>query len=292
MYWLFWFLIRSRCSVTYRGFGHTCSVESTDNLLLALERRVEEACALVENILGEREEREIREQREREKRERKVREQEEASRWPQQQEAITGHSQWLCEHYRFPCSSQFYSCHCCHNSSRTLDSEEAQSSYANLHECLFCHQEKETIATVPSYWCTCSNANHKVSSCCKAVNSSIENFPPPSVMISWIKVKLNFAPRFLTYGISRMSLSTWFTEYYQQLCMNSSSKIFGATNGILKLMLGSAENEKKWVPGSIENTGCLEMLPHGKSCVRKYDNFRELRSWWPQIKFIYLCFFP
>ena len=65
----------------------------------ALEQRVEEACALVERILGEREEREIREQREREKRERKVREQEEASRWPQQQEAITGRSQWLYEYY-------------------------------------------------------------------------------------------------------------------------------------------------------------------------------------------------
>ena len=131
--------------------------------MLALERRVEEVCALVENILGEREEREIREQREREKQERKAREQEEANRWPQQQEAITSRSRWLCEHYRFPCSSQFYSCHCCHNSSRTRDSEEAQSSYANLHKCLFCHQEQETTATVPGYRCTCPNANHKVS---------------------------------------------------------------------------------------------------------------------------------
>jgi len=138
MYWLFWFLIRSRGSVTYREFGQTCSVESTDNLLLALERRVEEVCALVENILGEREEREIREQRERKKQERKAREQEEANRWPLQQEAITSRSRWLCEHCRFSCSSQVYSCQRCHNSSRTRDSEEAQSSYANLHKCLFC----------------------------------------------------------------------------------------------------------------------------------------------------------
>ena len=247
-HWLFWFLIRSRGPVTYREFGYTCSVESTDNSLHALEQRVQEACALVERILEEREEREIKEQREREKREMKVMEQEEASRWPQQQEAITGHSDWLYEYYQFSCSSQVYLCHRCHNNSTVRDSEEAQSSYATHRKCSFCHCKQETTATVPEHWCTIPNANHKVSWFCQAVNSSlifkwpeiklssmfnitrysvtgaIENFQPLSVMISWIKVKLNFAPRFLTRGISRMTLSTWFTEYYQQLCRKVGHK--------------------------------------------------------------------
>ena len=68
----------------------------------ALEKLVEQAPPLDERVLSireereqfgremERKEREIREQRERKKREREAREQEEASRWPQQQEAITG----------------------------------------------------------------------------------------------------------------------------------------------------------------------------------------------------------
>ena len=131
--------------------------------MLALEQRVEEARALVERILEEREEREIREQREREKREMKVREQEEASRWPQQEEAITGHSQWLYEYYQFSCSSQVYLCHRCHNNSTVLDGEEAQSSYATHRKCSFCHCKQETTATVPEHWCTIPNANHKVS---------------------------------------------------------------------------------------------------------------------------------
>ena len=68
----------------------------------ALEQCVEEACPLVQRVpkireereqFGgeiERKERETREQRARKKREREAREQEEASRWPQQQEAIIG----------------------------------------------------------------------------------------------------------------------------------------------------------------------------------------------------------
>jgi len=130
--------------------------------LLALEQRVEEACALVERILEERQE-EIREQRERGNQESKVRGQEEANRWPQQQEAITGRSQWLYEYYQFPCSSQVYSCHRCHNKSGVRDSGEAQSSYATHRKCSFCHCKQETTATVPERWCTCPNANHKVS---------------------------------------------------------------------------------------------------------------------------------
>ena len=147
-------------SMLNRDFG-TDSVESTDNSLLALEQRVEEACALVERVLREREEREqfgkeierkereIREQRARKKREREAREQEEASRWPQQQEAITGRSQWLCEHYqrhcrvRFPCCSYFYPCHRCHNNSKACKNEEAKACHATHLKCSFCQHEQE-----------------------------------------------------------------------------------------------------------------------------------------------------
>ena len=147
-------------SMLNRDYG-TDSVESTDNSLLALEQRVEEACALVERVLREREEREqfgreierkereIRERRARKKREREAREQEEASRWPQQQEAITGRSQWLCEHYqrhcrvRFPCCGHFYSCHRCHNNSKVCDNEEAKASHATHLKCSFCQHEQE-----------------------------------------------------------------------------------------------------------------------------------------------------
>ena len=154
-------------SMLNRDFG-TDSVESTDNSLLALEQRVEEACALVERVLREREEREqfgreierkereIREQRARKKREREAREQEEASRWPQQQEAITGRSQWFCEHYqrhcrvRFPCCTHFYPCHRCHNNSKACDNEEAKASHATHLKCSFCQHEQEVSAF---YYC-------------------------------------------------------------------------------------------------------------------------------------------
>ena len=78
------------------------SIEFTENPLPALEQCSEEACPVVEGVLRIREEREqfgreterieqeIRDQRARKKREREARELEEASRWPQQQKAITG----------------------------------------------------------------------------------------------------------------------------------------------------------------------------------------------------------
>ena len=151
----------SRASVlNNRDFG-TDSVESTDNSLLALEQRVAEACALVERVLREREEREqfgreierkeqlIREQRARERREREEREIQEAERWPQQQEAITARSQWLCEHYqrhcrvRFPCCTQYYPCHRCHNISKACDNEEAKACHASHLKCSHCQHEQE-----------------------------------------------------------------------------------------------------------------------------------------------------
>ena len=135
------------------------SAEPMDNSLFALEQQVKEACAVVERVLREREERkqfeierkerEIREQRARKKREREARKQEEASKWPQQQEANTGRSQWLCEHYqrhcrvRFPCCSCFYSCHRCHNNSKACKNEEAKARHATHLKCSFCQHEQE-----------------------------------------------------------------------------------------------------------------------------------------------------
>ena len=149
-------------SVTNRNYG-TESVESTDNSLLELEQRVEEACAMVERVLREREEREefgreierkereIRAERARKKREREARELEEARGWPQQQEPVTGQSLWLCEHYqrhcrvRFPCCNNFYSCHRCHNNSKECDNEEAKASHATHLKCSYCHHEQEVM---------------------------------------------------------------------------------------------------------------------------------------------------
>ncbi|XP_022791407.1 uncharacterized protein LOC111330747 [Stylophora pistillata] len=147
-------------SVSNGNYG-TESVESTDNSLLELEQRVEEACAMVERVLREREEREqfgreierkereIRAERARKKREREARELEEARGWPQQQEPVTGQSLWLCEHYqrhcrvRFPCCTNFYSCHRCHNNSKECDNEEAKASHATHLKCSYCHHEQE-----------------------------------------------------------------------------------------------------------------------------------------------------
>ena len=149
-------------SVTNRNYG-TESVESTDNSLLELEQRVEEACAMVERVLREREEREefgreierkereIRAERARKKREREARELEEARGWPQQQEPVTGQSLWLCEHYqrhcrvRFPCCNNFYSCHRCHNNSRECGNKEAKASHATHFKCSYCDHEQEVM---------------------------------------------------------------------------------------------------------------------------------------------------
>lgn len=84
--------------------NHTIeSVEFTNNSSLASEQRVSRAAVLMHRVMEVREEeqeqfrremnrreQEIRERRERERIAREVREIEEASRWPEQQEAITG----------------------------------------------------------------------------------------------------------------------------------------------------------------------------------------------------------
>ncbi|XP_068700098.1 uncharacterized protein [Montipora foliosa] len=139
----------------------TNDIEPVNDSLLALERRVADASAIVERLLREREEREqfereierkermIREGRERERREREEREIQKAERWPQQQEAVSVHSPWLCEHYqrqcrvRFPCCTQFYPCHRCHITSRNCENEEAKACHATHLKCSFCQHEQE-----------------------------------------------------------------------------------------------------------------------------------------------------
>ena len=150
----------SRGALLNRDNG-TNDIEPIDDSLLALERRVADASALVERVLREREEREqfereierkermIRERRERERKEREEREIQEAERWPQQQEAVSARSPWLCEHYqrhcrvRFPCCTQFYPCHRCHNTSRNCENEEAKACHATHLKCSFCEHEQE-----------------------------------------------------------------------------------------------------------------------------------------------------
>ena len=159
----------------------TNDIVPIDDSLLALERRVADASALVERVLREREEREqfepeierkermIRERRERERREREEREIQKAERWPQQQEAVSVHSPWLCEHYqrqcrvRFPCCTQFYPCHRCHNSSRNCENEEAKACYATHPKCSFCQHEQE-VSSFSCYKSFSLSRNQKINS--------------------------------------------------------------------------------------------------------------------------------
>lgn len=146
-----------------------------DDSLAALERRVAEACSLVERVLKEREEkdkaikereRRQREQRarrelqERERREREAREtiqrnesgegtstgsEEEA---PSQRAALPENPQWLCEHYqrlcrvKFPCCGKFYPCHRCHNNSDECENDNCKAKEAFYIECSVCRHQQ------------------------------------------------------------------------------------------------------------------------------------------------------
>ena len=146
------------------------TLEPNDNSLAASEQRTaEDASALVERRLREREEREefirelqrkeqsIREEREREKREKEDREWQEAEKWPPQQEGVSTGSRWLCEHYqrrcrvRFPCYTQFYPCHRCHNSSSNCKNDEAKACHATHLKCSLCQFEQEVSFRFPSF---------------------------------------------------------------------------------------------------------------------------------------------
>ncbi len=146
---------------------------SEDNSLVALARTVAEACAVVERVLKEREERtkrqreaaqrqrEIREQREREARERREREERErrerAEREAREREDVAAEERapvqespmWQCEHYqrrcsvRFPCCGVFYPCHRCHNGSGGCDADDKKANQATHVKCASCGHEEE-----------------------------------------------------------------------------------------------------------------------------------------------------
>ena len=103
----------------------------------------------------------IREQSARERREREERELLEAENWPQQPEAITGRSHWLCEHYqrhcrvRFPCCTQFYPCHRCHNISKACDNEDVKACHATHLQCSYCQEEQEVMFYFHLWWIEC-----------------------------------------------------------------------------------------------------------------------------------------
>ena len=133
-------------------------MELSDNLSSrSLERPAVGAVELIEGkkpelLEIERKEQVYREQRaRRRRREREERELWEAESWQQQQEAITASSQWLCQHYQrhcnvqFPCCTQFYPCHRCHNISKACENEEAKACHATHLKCCYCQHEQEVI---------------------------------------------------------------------------------------------------------------------------------------------------
>ena len=159
---------------------------SDDGSLAALERRVAEACSLVERVLKEREEREKtmkererrqreeqsqREQQERAKKEREAREARQRNEsgegpstgseeeTPSQDTAHPVSARWLCEHYqrlcrvKFPCCGKFYPCHRCHNNSDDCVHDNCKAKEAFYLECSVCRHQQAVRKrhTVPLY---------------------------------------------------------------------------------------------------------------------------------------------
>jgi len=152
-----------------------------DYTLAALERKVAEACAVVERVMRERgertkarreadqrerdrkerREREVREMREREEREvrereiRERRENEEREARERERRTMGGRApvqespRWQCEHYQrrcsvsFPCCGIFYPCHRCHNRSGACDVDDVKANQATHVKCGNCGHEEE-----------------------------------------------------------------------------------------------------------------------------------------------------
>ena len=157
---------------------------SDDDSLAALERRVAEACSLVERVLKEREEkvgaikeRERRQKEERARRElheQQERKEREAKKTMQSNESGEGNStgseegapseravlperpQWLCEHYqrlcrvKFPCCGRFYPCHRCHNNSDECENDSCKAKEALYIECSVCRHQ-QAVCKIFSY---------------------------------------------------------------------------------------------------------------------------------------------
>ncbi|XP_022797789.1 uncharacterized protein LOC111336040 [Stylophora pistillata] len=162
------------------GLGLLDSNSNTfsDESLAALERRVAEACSLVERTLKERQERgkalketeqkrkEERTRQEQQARERKEREAKETrerehrnervegnarsdgGETPSQDSAVAEDRQWLCEHYqrlcrvKFPCCGKFFPCHRCHNNSG-CPNDNSKAREACYVECSVCSHQQE-----------------------------------------------------------------------------------------------------------------------------------------------------
>ncbi|XP_020624967.1 uncharacterized protein LOC110062415 isoform X3 [Orbicella faveolata] len=155
------------------GLQTSASPEDMKFSLDELEREVIEACAIVERVLKEREERtkrqreevqrhrERREQRQREEREMREREEREmrervdreareredmakAELAPFQESPL-----WQCEHFqrrcsvRFPCCRVFYPCHRCHNGSGVCDARDKRANQATHIKCTNCGHREE-----------------------------------------------------------------------------------------------------------------------------------------------------
>ena len=163
------------------GVLNETSSLSNDDSLADLERRVTEACSLVEKTLKIREvkekamkeeerrrkeERARKEQQARERREREASEtrqtehkndREEVSNpmsggggTPTQTSAGAEGRQWLCEHYRrlcrvkFPCCGKFFPCHRCHNNSG-CPNDNSKAREACYVECSVCSHQQEVF---------------------------------------------------------------------------------------------------------------------------------------------------
>ena len=154
----------SDVSLTSTASFNTAYCESdSDDSLKDLEARVEEACAMVERVLRDREEREeyektikqieddIKAKRKREQQARDARELENSKSWPAQQDAVITavQRQLHCEHYqrccwvKFACCNVFYPCHRCHNLSKKCSKEKVHAYDATHYQCSKCkHEEK------------------------------------------------------------------------------------------------------------------------------------------------------
>ena len=181
-------------SLTSTATFDTAVYESdSDDSLKDLHERVEEACAMVERVLREREEREefaekqrqrenkIRADRRREQQARDEKELENAKSWPTEQNAVTTENQWLCEHYqrhcrvKFECCNLFYPCHRCHNDSDECSNAEAKASLATHYKCRHCDHEEEIDEN--SHHCSSCKAKISAYFCaiCKHFTSTDKN---------------------------------------------------------------------------------------------------------------------
>ena len=177
--------IATATTTTQPGLPNSNSgTTSDDESLAALERRVAEACSLVERVLKEREEKvgAIKERERRQKEERARREPHEQERKervakktmqrnetgegtstgseegaPSERAALPENPQWLCEHYqrlcrvKFPCCERFYPCHRCHNNSDECEIDNCKAKEAFYIECSVCRHQQPVCKILSNF---------------------------------------------------------------------------------------------------------------------------------------------